>query len=152
MTTTPRLTSTDFMNLDIHEPLSTEEINTINPQAAVDKTIGTGDNEVSEDTGVDRAYPYEEPLPDNVTHLPIETSHDLPPEHILRLAHDRKLTNMVICGEDDEGHEYVFHTSTDPSQSLWTLQRALHILNLRYDRAMMERYGTPLDDHPNPSA
>jgi hypothetical protein len=146
------LYAADFLENDIHRPLTTEEINEINPQAAVDKTLGAGEDEVSADTGVDRAYPHEEPLPENVTMLPTETSHDLPPETILRKAHDCKLTNMVICGEDEEGHEYVMHTSTDPSQSIWTLQRALHILNLRYDRAMMERYGQDLDDHPNTSA
>jgi hypothetical protein len=57
------LYAADFLENDIHRPLTTEEINEINPQAAVDKTLGAGEDEVSADTGVDRAYPHEEPLP-----------------------------------------------------------------------------------------
>jgi len=39
-TTTPKLNAIHFMMLDVHEPLSSEEINSINPQAAVDKSAG----------------------------------------------------------------------------------------------------------------
>jgi hypothetical protein len=140
------------MMMDVHEPLSTEEIDEINPQAAVDKTLGAVEDEVGDDTSVDRAYPYEVPLPENVEYIPTETSNNLPAEHVLRNAFDSKLVDLVICGIDEDGNEYVLRTNTDPAESVWHLQRAIHILNLRCDRRMMEKHGTPLDDHPNPSA
>lgn len=151
-TKTPKLSAAEFMAMDVHEPLSPEDINSINPQAAVDKTLGAGEDEVGDDESVARTYPYEVPMPDNVEYIPAETSHDLPAEHILRCAFDSQLVDLVICGVDESGNEHVYHTSTDPAESVWYLQRAIHILNLRCDRRMMEKHGVLLDDHPNPSA
>jgi hypothetical protein len=99
-----------------------------------------------------KSYPYELPRPDNVAELPVETSHDIPAETILRKAFDFEISELVVCGIDEEGNEYVLHTNTDPAVVVWHLQRAIHIINLRMDRRMMEKHGTPLDDHPNPEA
>lgn len=148
-TETKPLNSIDFMMMDVHRELDQEDAD---PETLVDKSLGAEQAQDDHDPGVGVSYPYETPLPPNVTVLPTETSHDLTAEHILRSAFDAKLTEMVVCGTDDEGHEWVLHTACDPATSVWHLQRAIHILNLRCDRRMMERYGQNLDDHPNPSA
>src|SRR6185503_18538514 len=86
-TKTPRLSATDFMMMDVHEPLSPEEINEINPQAAVDKTLGAEQDEVGADEGVDSSPARCEfcfgprPCPDhpNVEPLSVVTSLACPP-------------------------------------------------------------------------
>ena len=152
MTTKKILNPIDFVMMDVHRPMLNEEINEINPQARVDKSAGPVEDEHSASPEVGASYPHEQSLPENVAELPVETSHDIPPETILRRAFDWKLDEMVVCGIDVEGNEYVLHTSTDPAICVWHLQRAIHILNLRMDRRMMTKHGQDLDDHPNPAA
>lgn len=114
--TTKKLDAVDFAKMGVHRPMVEREINDIHPAAVVDKT-----------------YPHEQPLPENVVILPVVTGHDIPPEEILRAAHDHKLTEFIICGIDDEGYEYLMRTNADPAESVWYLTRAIHLLNNEQD-------------------
>lgn len=121
MGTKKKLDSIDFMMMDVHRPMLADEIEDIHPAALVDK-----------------AYPHEEPLGENVVILPAMTTHDLSPIEVLRNAFDAGLTELVICGVDAAGHEYLMRTNADKAIGAWYLQRAIYLLNRDHDTHRLE--------------
>jgi len=136
-TKTPKLSAKDFMAMDVHEPLSTEEINEINPQAAVDKTIGAEQDEVSDDASVDRTparcWVCFKPMPceehANIEQLGGVTSHDIDPTYLIAAAHNADLETVVIVGMRKDGKEYFAASCADAAEGMYHLQRGIYKLN-----------------------
>lgn len=135
---TRKLNGIDFMIMDVHRSLTNDEVEEINPQAAVDKSAGPFEDEHCVAAGVDTPYPYEVPLPDNVTIMPGVTTHDLSTEEVMRAAFNADLTEMVIVGIDEEGHEHIFRTNADLAPAMFHLQRGMHNLNRMHDGLLLE--------------
>jgi hypothetical protein len=149
--TTKKLTATDFMMMDVHEPLSTQEINQINPQAAVDKTLGAVEDHVRDDESVgstgERCEVCFAPTPcadhANVAQFNVVTSLDIDPVAILAGAHNKGLAEVVIVGFTDEGEEYFASSISDAGQSMYHLQRGIYKLNKILDQEEHERREGP---------
>ena len=136
--TTRKLSELDFMMMDVHRPLLDEEINEVNPQARLDKSARASAIVDGIEASVGAPYPYEVPLPENVTVLPGVTSHDLTAQEILRNAFDANMTEMVICGIDEDGKEHLLRTNADLAPAAFHLQRAMHNLNRMHDSVLLE--------------
>lgn len=132
---TKKLEPIDFMKMDVHRPLTKEEIDEINPQACVDKSLGEEPHRDGSGVGArdEKHYPHEHPLPANVTILENLTRIDLTAEEILRDAYDAGMEKIVIVGIDKHGYERLFRTSARIADANWLLQRGLHNLHKRYD-------------------
>jgi len=136
--TIKKLSDIDFMMMDVHRPLTNAEIKEINPQAAVDKSAGSGpsqrEDEHREEASMGAPYPYETPLPENVELLNNYTKLDIPVEEILRDAYDAGLVELVVVGIDENGIERVFRTNTSLPRAMFWLVRGQHILNRNFDK------------------
>ena len=142
--TTKKLSDLDFMMMDVHRPLLNEEIEAINPQARLDKSVGAVADEHSAPASVGPPYPYELPLPENVELLNNYTKLDIPVEEILRDAYDAGLVELVVVGIDESGVERVFRTNTSLPRAMFWLIRGQHILNSNFDK----EGATVVDDAP----
>lgn len=112
---TDHLTATDFMMMDIHRPMTDDEVNAIHPQAGVDKSFGAEENEhgPAEGVGAPHTPRLLDPLPDNVEILDVSTSHRLQVQRVLQSALDHELDDVMVVGWVDEGP--IFFLATDPS-------------------------------------
>lgn len=139
---TTKLTSTDFMMMDIHRPLTNEEVEEVNPQALVDKSARSLTLVDSEAESV--GAPHEgatstrcdvcfAPMPcdkhANVEILCGVTSLDISPTVVLAKAHDAGLTEVVIVGMKADGSEYFASSVSDAAPSMYHLQRGIYKLN-----------------------
>jgi len=61
---------------------------------------------------------------DNVTVLPVVTSHDIPTERVLTSALTSNLRRAIIIGEDENGDFYFASSSPDGPSVLWDLEMA----------------------------
>jgi hypothetical protein len=145
------LSSLDFMMMDVQRPLTNDEINEINPQAALDKTIGSGE-EVdgdAEDMGgaPSRCLTCFAPMPcvdhANVEHLNVVTTHDIEPTTILADAHGAGLKEVVIVGVLRDGTEYFASSVSDAAPAMYHLQRGIYKLNRTVDG------GEGTNEHPD---
>ena len=82
----------------------------------------------------DNAYPHEQPLPENVVPLNIITLNEVDPTTILRMAHDAKLTEVVIVGMCEDGSEFFASSDPDAATGIYHLMRGVHKLNRIIDR------------------
>lgn len=140
--TTTKLDADDFMMMDVHRPLTDEEIAQINPQALVDKSLGV-EREDGEGAGVGEPHAEEPhqyrcehcfgPLPcaehANVEHLNNVTALDISPTAVLAGAHNSDLEYVIVVGMTKEGHEYFASSVADAAESVYTLQRGIWKLN-----------------------
>jgi hypothetical protein len=137
--TTKKLSDLDFMMMDVHRPMLDEEVNKINPQAVVDKSArpfqvidGDAESVGTPYTGTRCDHCFG-PMPcekhANVEHLPIVTSLDVSPTHILAKAHDAGLTEVVIVGMREDGREYFASSISDAAPAVYHLQRGIYKLN-----------------------
>ena len=148
-TTTQKLSAIDFMMLDVHEPLSSEEINSINPQAAVDKSAGVADDEAGSDEDAGGPPPRCDvcfaPMPcadhANVAQIDVVTSLDIDPVAVLAGAHNVGLAEVVVVGFTDDGKEYFASSISDAGQSMYHLQRGIYRLNKTMDQEHESRDG-----------
>ncbi len=148
-TTTPKLNATHFMMLDVHEPLSSEEINSINPQAAVDKSAGVADDEAGSDEDAGGPPPRCDvcfaPMPcadhANVAQIDVVTSLDIDPVAVLAGAHNVGLAEVVVVGFTEDGKEYFASSISDAGQSMYHLQRGIYRLNKTMDQEHESRDG-----------
>lgn len=148
-TTTPKLNAIHFMMLDVHEPLSSEEINSINPQAAVDKSAGVADDEAGSDEDAGGPPPRCDvcfaPMPcadhANVAQIDVVTSLDIDPVAVLAGAHNVGLAEVVIVGFTEDGKEYFASSISDAGQSMYHLQRGIYRLNKTMDQEHESRDG-----------
>lgn len=139
------------MMMDVHEPLSSEEINSINPQAAVDKSAGAVEDDVSYGESVGGPPTCCEtcfaPTPcsahANVAHFNVVTSFDIDPVSILAAAHNKGLVEVVVVGFTEEGEEYFASSISDAGQSMYHLQRGIYKLNKIMDQEEHERREGP---------
>ena len=123
MTTKKTLDANDFMMMDVHRPMTDEEIDEVNPQARVDKSLGLPDRdrdrECEEGVGGVPASAGEpairllDPLPQNVELLNVPTSHRLQVQRVLQAALEHGLDDVMVVGWVDDGP--VFFLATDPS-------------------------------------
>lgn len=133
MTTRKTLEPIDFMMMDVHRPMTDEEIDEINPQARLDKSAGPEPDDDSESAGVGASHEnetYKGPFivfPDNVAVLDVDTCHELDVDRVLQSAHDNKLARVLVIGEYEDGELYVL--ASDPDAG---------IANLMCDRAKLE--------------
>lgn len=149
--TTTKLNAVHFMMLDVHEPLSSEEINSINPQAAVDKSAGVADDDEAgsdEDAGgppPSRCDVCFAPMPcadhANVAQIDVVTSLDIDPVAVLAGAHNVGLSEVVVVGFTDDGKEYFASSISDAGQSMYHLQRGIYRLNKTMDQEHESRDG-----------
>jgi hypothetical protein len=145
------LTAKDFMAMDVHRPLTDDEINATQ---AVDKTIGAGEEELSDAPSVDSSVarcefcfgPRPCPQHPNVEPLSVVTSHDMPATAVLAGAHSADLACVVVVGLTKDGHEYFASTNSDAAESMYHLQRGIHKLNCIVDE------GSGTNEHPKDSA
>lgn len=150
-TTTPKLNAIHFMMLDVHEPLSSEEINSINPQAAVDKSAGVADDDEAGSDGDAGGPPPPRcdvcfaPMPcadhANVAQIDVTTSLDIDPVAVLAGAHNVGLAEVVIVGFTEDGKEYFASSISDAGQSMYHLQRGIYRLNKTMDQEHESRDG-----------
>ena len=148
-TTTPKLNAIHFMMLDVHEPLSSEEINSINPQAAVDKSAGVADDEAGSDEDAGGPPPRCDvcfaPMPcadhANVAQIDVVTSLDIDPVAVLAGAHNVGLAEVVVVGFTEDGKEYFASSISDAGQSMYHLQRGIYRLNKTMDQEHESRDG-----------
>lgn len=133
--TTRKLNELDFMMMDVHRPLTNEEIAEVNPEALVDKSArplkivdyqeeGVGASHTCESTTGDRcdicfgptpkryAGPFVK-YPDNVEVLDVNTSHELDVERVLQAAFDNKLDSVLVIGQCMDGG--LFFLCSDPA-------------------------------------
>lgn len=135
--TTKKLDASDFAAMDVHRPLTDEEIKEINPQALMDKSADPRNDEDSAEEGVDtpqpRCWACFGPMPceqhANVEPLAIVTSHDLPPASMLAKAHNADLETVVIVGYTKEGSEFFASSCADAAEGMYHLQRGIYKLN-----------------------
>lgn len=111
---------TDFMMMDIHRPMTDEEIEEINPQALVDKSAGAVEDNDGEAESVGTPH-EEEPrrysgpfvvFPDNVEVLDVITSQRLEVDRVLQSAHHNNLSEVVVIGIREDGE--LFLLASDP--------------------------------------
>ena len=150
-TTTPRLNAVDFMMMDVHEPLTPEEINAIHPQAAVDKSAGAVEDSVGDGEGVGgppaRCDVCFAPMPcadhSNVEILDAVTSLDISPVAVLAGARNANLEFVVIVGMNKDGSEYFASSVSDAAAGIYYLQRGIHKLNKIVDSGEIARHDGP---------
>ncbi len=118
------LSSVDFMMMDVHRPLTKEDIDEVNPQACVDKSLGEDAHREEESVGAPRKIRLLDPLPGNVEVLDVATSHRLRVAHVLQSALDHGLDDVIVVGWADDGP--IYFLSTDPSigNSVYRLELA----------------------------
>lgn len=144
---TRHLNDIDFMMMDLHRPPANDEVEA-DPSAYVDKTIGAGEDVVSEDESVDSA-PAKRcevcfgPMPceahANVAQWDGITSNSLDPATVLAGAHNADLESVVIVGMQKDGREYFASSDADAGISIYYLQRGIHKLNRIVDGEEVER-------------
>ena len=117
MTKPDHLTATDFMMMDVHRPMTDEDINETNSQARLDKSARTTEDEQRDASGVGSAPEKKlrviDPLPDNVVIADVATSHHLQVQRVLQAAHDRGLDDVMVVGWHDDGE--IYFLASDPS-------------------------------------
>lgn len=153
-----KLSSLDFMMMDVHRPLLNEEIEAINPEALVDKSLRVVQNDDSEAPGV--GTPHEEkysarcefcfgPMPcpkhPNVEPLDIITSLDLNATQVLAAAHGAGLKEVVVVGMKHDGTEYFASNISDAAPSMYHLQRGIYKLNKVVDGEYEDNDAGPKD-------
>jgi hypothetical protein len=151
---TTKLNSIDFMMMDVHRQLTDEELNEINPQAALDKTLGTEQEVVGDDESVAGAStrcefcfgPMPCPQHSNVEPLDVVTSHNISATHVLAGAHNADLDVVVVVGFKKDGSEYFASSVSDAAESIYHLQRGIHKLNKMVDE------GAGTNEHPDDAA
>lgn len=149
-TTAPKLNAVHFMMMGVHEPLSSEEINSINPQAAVDKSAGVADDEAGSDEDAggppSRCDVCFAPMPcaahANVAQIDVVTSLDIDPVAVLAGAHNVGLAEVVVVGFTEDGKEYFASSISDAGQSMYHLQRGIYRLNKTMDQEHESRDGS----------
>lgn len=104
----------DFMMMDVHRPMTDEEISSIHSQARLDKSLRAVpdvDRETppvgephEEEPAEDRRYdgPFVK-FPDKVHVLDVSTSHELDVDRVLQSAYDNKLSSALVIGWNEEG-------------------------------------------------
>jgi len=137
--TTKKLSDLDFMMMDVHRPLLNAEIEEINPQARLDKSLRLVEDEHSEEESVGAPHPQTKcdicfgAMPceqhPNVEHLRTVTSLDISATAILARAHDAGLTEVVVVGIRGNGREYFAANISDAAATMYHLQRGIHKLN-----------------------
>ena len=147
-TTIPKLSAKDFMMMmDVHEPFSTDDIEKINPQAAMDKTVEPVEDQVRDDASVDSTGARCEvcfgPMP-CAAHANVEqwdgvTSLSISPATILVGTHNADLECVVVVGMTKDGAEYFASSHSDAAESIFYLQRGIHKLNRIIDGEEVER-------------
>lgn len=117
-----------------YHTLTTEEVAEIH-NSPHDEMPPTYDHEPDHGPVVDegKEYPYEKPLAENVEILDANTKHDMPVDLLLRQVYDAELVEVVICGIDKDGHEYLVRSTADMAPAMWHLQRAVYTLNKQYE-------------------
>lgn len=127
-----RLVGTDFMMMDIHRPMTDAEIEEVNPQALVDKSAGTVENDDGSAAGVGASH-EEEPkrytgpfvvYPDNVEVLDVNTSHELEVNRVLQSAFDNELVSVVVIGQREDGSLYLLASDPDVGSANLLCDRA----------------------------
>lgn len=136
MTTIKILEATDFMMMDVHRPMTDEEINAINPQARVDRSawaLKIVDSEAEsvgppQSTRCDRCFGpipcdkhpeeklYAGPFvnfPENVTVADVATSHELEVNRVLQSAYDNKLSQVLVLGYREDGEFWILASDPD---------------------------------------
>lgn len=132
------LTGTDFMMMDVHRPMTDDEIAELHPQAGVDKSAGAQSDDDSDAEGV--GAPHTERCPHCFGPMPCEqhanvevlqgvTSLDINPTVALAGAHAADLEIVVIVGMDKNGREYFSSSVADAAEGMYYLQRGIHKLN-----------------------
>ena len=117
MTTIKILEAADFMMMDVHRPMTDEEISAIHPQARLDKSARAFKIVDSEAESVDTPqstrcercfgplpcgkHPEEKQyagpfvnFPENVTVADVATTHELEVNRVLQSAYDNKLSQV----------------------------------------------------------
>lgn len=141
---TTRLTDLDFMMMDVHRPMTDDEIAKINPQALVDKSAGAIKIVDGHDESMGAPHSCESktgsrcdicfaPMPcephANVEHLDAVTSLDIDPIAVLAGAYDAGLTEIVVVGMKKDGGEYFASSIADAAPAVYHLQRGIYKLN-----------------------
>ena len=122
---TKKLSDIDFMMMDVHRPMTKDEIDEVNPQACVDKSVDENPHREDESVGEHhKKLRLLDPLPDNVELLDVATSHRLQVQRVLQSALDSELDDVMVVGWVDDGP--IFFLATDPSigNSVYRLELA----------------------------
>ncbi len=142
------LSPLDFMMMDMHRPMTDEEIEAVNPQALLDKSAGAVENNNGDAASVGAPH-KEEPrrysgpfvvYPDNVEVLDVNTSCELDVARVLQSAHDNGLSRVLVIGTR-EGDNELFVLCSDPDiaeANLLTDRAKLEILNSFADGRLRE--------------
>lgn len=113
MDTTRKLSSIDFMMMDVHRELDKEDCD---PQTMLDKSARPQQEEHGDEEGVGVPHPkirLLDPLPENVVLADVSTSHRLQVQRVLQSALDRGLHDVMVIGWHDE--EEIYFLASDPS-------------------------------------
>lgn len=145
-----KMTADDFEALGVRRPLIDEDIQA-DPQAAVDKTLNTGEEESEVEEGVDSPQSRCEicfgPKPceqhANIEQFDAVTTLDIDPTAVLADAHNKGLSEVVIVGFDNDGNEYFASSASDAAASIYHMQRGIYRLNKIMDKDENERRNGP---------
>lgn len=136
------LSANDFMMMDVHRPMTDEEIKAVHPQAIVDKSLRLVTNGDGEAPGMGAPHEDEQPeaprykgpfveFPDNVVGLDVCTSHELQVDRILQSAFDNNLASIMVIGIRDEDQElFVLASNPDIASAVLLTERAkMHFMD-----------------------
>jgi hypothetical protein len=87
-------------------------------------------------------YPYEQPRPENVVQLDVDTTGEISVENILRAAYKCGLDSLICVGQKD-GKLYVMNTDPDMGDMIFVLSRVIH----QFQKLLDEREVLMLPGH-----